>query len=256
MRRCALDSQLVFNRAALMLLPSGVNKMVGAQRALQELGRSEHNMVAFGDAENDLPLLAGSERGVAARGAVPEVAARADECLSHPNGEGIALFVQRLLAGGAVLPTPPRHEIILGATDDGVPVTLLASGINCLISGDPRSGKSWLGGLVAERLLERGYRLCVVDPEGDHLVLGRRPNALALGHTVPLPAPDAVPELLRDKPLSVCLSLAGLAQADKLAYAGTSSSSPIARAWSPRKSTTPSGHTSSPGPRSRRSDTS
>lgn len=40
------DGQLIFNRGALMLLPSGINKGVGVRRALNELGRSERNLIA------------------------------------------------------------------------------------------------------------------------------------------------------------------------------------------------------------------
>jgi phosphoserine phosphatase len=73
-RRLGVDGQIVFNREAVMLLPTGINKATGIQRALEELGRSEHNLVAFGDAENDLPLFAVAEWAVAARGSVPAVA--------------------------------------------------------------------------------------------------------------------------------------------------------------------------------------
>lgn len=217
-RRLGVDQQLVFNRAALMLLPGGVTKAVGVEHALAELGRSTHNMIAFGDAENDLPLFAASGTAVAARGAVPSVAAVADEQLSHPNGEGVAGYVRHLLAARCLVPSPTRHRIVLGATGDGQPVTLPASGCNVLVSGDPRSGKSWLGGLVAERLIEAGYRLCLIDPEGDHVALGGRPQVLAFGHALPLPAVEVVADLLGTKSRSLVLNLAGLAHADKVDY--------------------------------------
>jgi hydroxymethylpyrimidine pyrophosphatase-like HAD family hydrolase len=65
MRRHGIDGQIAFNRGAVMLLPTGVTKATGVRRALEELGRSEHNLVAFGDAENDLPLFALAELAVA-----------------------------------------------------------------------------------------------------------------------------------------------------------------------------------------------
>ena len=201
-----------------MLLPTGVDKAAGVRRALEELGRSERNLIAFGDAENDLPLLALAEVGVAARGAVPSVAAAADERLSHPGGAGVAHYIEALLTRDAVAPTPPRRQIVLGHDDRG-PVTLPGSGTSVMISGDARTGKSWLAGLVAEQLLDAGYRLSVLDPEGDLLCLGRRPRVLVLGHDLPLPAPAAVPPLLAEKGLSVVLSVATLPQQEKLAYA-------------------------------------
>src|SRR5579883_2014502 len=103
-RRLGIDGQLAFNREALMLLPTGVDKAAGVRRALEELGRSERNLIAFGDAENDLPLLALAEVGVAARGAVPSVAAAADERLSHPGGAGVAHYIEALLTPDAAPP--------------------------------------------------------------------------------------------------------------------------------------------------------
>ncbi|MFN8546038.1 MAG: HAD hydrolase family protein [Candidatus Binatia bacterium] len=215
-RKLGIDGQLVFNREALMLLPSWVNKAVGVRRALEEIGRSERNMIAFGDAENDTPLLAAAEIGVTPRGAVPTVIA--DDRLTQPGPAGVAEYVARLLKLGCVLPTPARHVVVLGETADGAPAALPASGTSVLISGDPRMGKSWLGGLLAERLLELGYRLCVVDPEGDHFSLAQRPSVLALGQSVPLPAAGEVAGLLAGKPLSVVVSLAAFDHDAKVRY--------------------------------------
>jgi len=218
-RRMGIDAQLIFNRAAMMLLPSGINKAVGVRRALEELGRSERNMIAFGDAENDHPLFAVAEIAVAARGSVPAVATAADERLTQPGAGGVALYVQHLLSHACVAPTPPRRHVVLGQDAAGRPATLPGSGLNVMISGDPRSGKSWIAGLTTERLIEQGYRLCLIDPEGDHLALGRRPTILLFGHQLALPPPAVVPRILREQLVSVVLSLASLPQSEKLAYA-------------------------------------
>jgi hypothetical protein len=217
--RCfGVDSQLVFNRRAMMLLPSGVNKAVGVQRALDELGRSERNLVAFGDAENDLPLFAMAENAVAARGSVPAVAAIADDRLSQPGSSGVSQYVRRILEHGGIAPTPPRSSVVLGRDARDAPVVIPGSGTNVMISGDPRSGKSWLAGLVAERLLERRCRLCIVDPEGDHLSLGQRFGVMVLGHTMALPPAQVVPSVLRDSALSLVLNLSALSHDEKLRY--------------------------------------
>lgn len=217
-REFGLDSQLIFNRAALMLLPSGVSKAAGVRRALEELGRSEHNMIAFGDAENDLPLLTGAQLGVAARGAVPALAAVADDHLAQPGGAGVVQYVRRLLERGGIAEAPGRTGVTIGQDADGDPAILPGSGLNVMITGDPRAGKSWLAGLFAERLLDAGYRLCIIDPEGDHIALGKRPRTLVFGHTAPLPPPGAVPSVLRDTCLSPVLNLAALRHPAKLAY--------------------------------------
>jgi len=217
-RQLGIDAQLIFNREAMMLLPSGVNKAVGVQRALAELGRSECNLVAFGDAENDLSLFAGAAVAVAARDSVPAVAAAADVRLKEPGGAGVARFIYRVLDQGGMVPTPPRHDLVLGVAADGTPAVIPASGVNVMVSGDPRSGKSWLSGLVAEALVERGYRLCVIDPEGDYLALGARPQVLALGHEIPLPSPGVVPRLFCDQQISLVLILASLPIAAQVQY--------------------------------------
>ena len=217
-RTFGLDYQLIFNRAALMLLPSGVTKATGVRRALEELGFSEHNMIAFGDAENDIPLLATAQLGVAARGAVPALAAVADDRLIQPGGAGVAQYVRRLLDRGGIAGTTERTSIAIGRGSDGTPAILSGSGLNLMITGDPRSGKSWLAGLFVERLLDAGYRLCIIDPEGDHIALGKLPRTLVFGHDVPLPAPNVIPSVFRDTCLSLVLNLATLPHPGKLAY--------------------------------------
>ncbi|MEW6270986.1 MAG: HAD hydrolase family protein [Thermodesulfobacteriota bacterium] len=217
-RESGLDLQLVFNRSALMLLPSGIDKAVGVRRALEELKRSERNMIVFGDAENDLPLFGVAEVAVAARGSLPAVAARADEQLSRPGGEGVAHYVETLLDAGCRAPSPARRRLALGRADDGTPVSLRLGDGNVLVSGDPRSGKSWLAGLVAEHLLEQGYRLCIVDPEGDHQSLAQRPGCVLLGQHLALPKPQHLPAVLEDLQASVVLSLTALPQDAQTAY--------------------------------------
>jgi len=212
------DLQLVFNRAAVMLLPTGVNKAAGVRRALAELGRSARNLVAFGDAENDLPLFALAQVGVAPRGSVPAIVRIADDRLSQPGPAGVAQFLSRLRDAAWLLPTPPRHALRLGRTAAGAAVELPLAG-NVLISGDPRSGKSWVGGLVVERLVEAGYAVCIIDPEGDHATLGERPGMMVLGRELPLPAPEAIPLVLRHTGCSIVVTLAGLSPEARRRYA-------------------------------------
>jgi hydroxymethylpyrimidine pyrophosphatase-like HAD family hydrolase len=213
-----VDAQVVFNRAAVMVLPSGMTKAVGVRRALAELGRSARNTIAFGDAENDHPLFDLAEVGVAARGSVPALAAAADERLAEPGAGGVARYIYRLLAAGAMAPVPARRRVVLGESLEGGAAAIPAAGADVLIAGDPRCGKSWIAGLVVERLVEAGYRICLFDPEGDHEALGARPGVLLLGKALALPAPTALPRILRDEAVSLVLTLAGLKNGEKVAY--------------------------------------
>jgi CBS domain-containing protein len=160
-------------------------------------------------------MLAMSDRR-RARGS-PGGPAAADDRLSHANG-GVATYVRHLLDAGCMAPVPDRHRIVLGTNASGAPVALPGTGANVLVSGDPRSGKSFVGGLIAERLVDRDYRLCVIDPEGDHIALGALPRALSFGSDLPLPPPDAIPELLHAKAFSVVLSLASMTHDAKVRY--------------------------------------
>ena len=200
-----------------MVLPSGINKAIGVRRALDELRRSERNLIAFGDAENDIPMLTEAELGVAARGSIPAVLALADDRVSA-GGAGVSSYIRTILERGGIIPTPRRRAVLLGKTAEGSEVTLPNSGTNVVISGDPRSGKSWIAGLLAEQLIEQGYQICIVDPEGDYAQMGQRPKVVTLGHELALPSPATAARFLSDEPLSIVVTLSSLAPGDQLTY--------------------------------------
>src|SRR5262249_52734103 len=56
-RGLGLEMQVIFNKGAVMVLPSGVNKHTGLCAALQLMALSEHEVVGVGDAENDHAFL-------------------------------------------------------------------------------------------------------------------------------------------------------------------------------------------------------
>jgi HAD superfamily hydrolase (TIGR01484 family) len=56
-RELGLELQIVFNKGAVMVLPSGMNKAEGLKATLLELGISSHNVVGIGDAQNDIAFL-------------------------------------------------------------------------------------------------------------------------------------------------------------------------------------------------------
>jgi len=93
-----LDLQVIFNKESVMVLPSSVNKRTGLQAALDELGISTHNVVAVGDAENDLPILRMSACGVAVANALPSVKQEADLVLEKPRGEGVSELIDALIS--------------------------------------------------------------------------------------------------------------------------------------------------------------
>jgi HAD superfamily hydrolase (TIGR01484 family) len=52
-----LELQIIFNKGAVMVLPTGINKASGLAAALTALDLSAHNVAGIGDAENDHAFL-------------------------------------------------------------------------------------------------------------------------------------------------------------------------------------------------------
>ncbi|WP_405812359.1 HAD hydrolase family protein [Streptomyces sp. NBC_01520] len=85
------------------VLPRGITKGTGVARALDLLGRTGADTVAFGDMPNDIPLLALAGHGVAVANAHPSLLAVADEIAPANDADGVASVIERLF-GAAVLP--------------------------------------------------------------------------------------------------------------------------------------------------------
>jgi hydroxymethylpyrimidine pyrophosphatase-like HAD family hydrolase len=220
-REMELPLALLFNRSRLMVLPQSVSKGTGLRHALRALRLSLHNTVAIGDAENDHELLAVSEVGVAVGWGSTALRAVADEVVEGPGPAALAPFLRALpdrrvlRARGRV-----RRRLILGHTGAGAEMSLAVRGRNVLVAGEPRSGKSWVAGLLCEQLILHGYTVCVIDPEGDYLTLEPLPNVLVVGGDDALPSPRALARLLRHADISVVVDLSRKTREEKIDYAG------------------------------------
>ena len=73
----------------------GVNKAKAIEAAYTKLGITKEEMIAFGDAENDLPMLTYVGCGVAMGNAVDAVKAAADEVTLDNNSDGIAVSLEK-----------------------------------------------------------------------------------------------------------------------------------------------------------------
>jgi hydroxymethylpyrimidine pyrophosphatase-like HAD family hydrolase len=93
-----LELHVIFNKGAVMVLPSGVNKATGLQAALDELGVSPRHVVGFGDAENDHAFLAMCECAVAVANALPTLKVHADIVTQAAHGAGVVEVIDQLLA--------------------------------------------------------------------------------------------------------------------------------------------------------------
>src|SRR5262245_39439040 len=93
-----LELQVILNKGAVMVLPSGVNKATGLIRALESLRLSPYNTVAIGDAENDQSFLDSCGCAVAVANALDSVKARADWVTAGDHGRGVIELIDRVLA--------------------------------------------------------------------------------------------------------------------------------------------------------------
>jgi HAD superfamily hydrolase (TIGR01484 family) len=170
-KKMALDYQVIFNKGAVMVLPSGVNKATGVAKGLESLLLSPHNVVSVGDAENDHSLLAAGECGVAVANAVPSLRDRADVVTKGARGEGVIELIHQML------------EDDLQRYDDGLSRSAISIGVEAgtkerrvclipnrtsvLVAGASASGKSSAVAGILEEFTEKGYQFCLIDPEGD-----------------------------------------------------------------------------------------
>jgi HAD superfamily hydrolase (TIGR01484 family) len=215
-RDLGLGLQVIFNKGAVMVLPSGVTKATGLKTALAELGLSRHNTVAVGDAENDHAMLTWCECGVAVANALPALKERADWVTGSDHGEGVAQVVDALLTDdlSAVTERIARHDVTLGRRD-GEDICIRPYGLNLLIAGSSGSGKSCIARSLLERLSDATYQACIVDPEGDFCELEQ---AVSVGTSQQPPTLDEVLQVLHKPRQSVVANLEALPPAERRGF--------------------------------------
>jgi hydroxymethylpyrimidine pyrophosphatase-like HAD family hydrolase len=214
-----LELQVIFNKGAVMVLPSGVNKATGLSTALEELGLSPHNTLGIGDAENDHAFLRMCECSVAVANALPALKDTADLVTRNEHGAGVVELIDLLLGDDLLhLETISRHRIPIGdcvernSRDQSTEVTLDPAGPGVLIAGTSGSGKSTVTTAILEQLVHARYQVVVMDPEGDHRNLE---FATHVGTSTQSPAPKDVTEALRNSGRSVVVNLLGVELADR-----------------------------------------
>jgi len=213
-RDLGLELQVIFNKGAVMVLPSGVNKATGLLRALGEMGLSPHNVVGVGDAENDHAFLAVCECAAAVANALPTLKERADVVTRADHGAGVAELIRALVDSdlAEVEPRLARHHILLGRGPDGEAIAVPPYGVNVILAGTSGSGKSTLTQGFLERLAAARYQFFVIDPEGDYAGLQ---GAVVLGDSKRVPAVEEVVRLLEDPGRSGVANLLGLPMAHR-----------------------------------------
>lgn len=97
-KELGLELEMIFNKGAVMVLPTGVNKATGLLAGLSGLELSPRSVVGIGDAENDHAFLAVCGCGVAVQNALPSLKKRAHIVTRGHHGEGVIELIDELLA--------------------------------------------------------------------------------------------------------------------------------------------------------------
>jgi HAD superfamily hydrolase (TIGR01484 family) len=92
-----LDLQVVLNKRAIMILPTGVDKASGLRTALAELELSTEQTAAVGDAENDVAFMQLCGISAAVANALPIVRACANFVTTGSHGAGVVEFINSFL---------------------------------------------------------------------------------------------------------------------------------------------------------------
>jgi HAD superfamily hydrolase (TIGR01484 family) len=216
-RTLGLGLQVTFNKGAVMILPAGVNKGSGLLVALEELKLSPHNVVSVGDAENDHAFMGISECSVAVSNALDALKDRVDFVTQGSRGAGVEELIDRMLSDDlkSLAPRLRRHQILLGRTEKGDEIRVDPYGSQLLIAGPSGSGKSTTVSAIVERLLEKQYQICVIDPEGDYDDVEQ---VVTLGGPNRVPGLSEIQEVLNTGKQSLSINLLGVPLADRPSF--------------------------------------
>ncbi len=97
-KEMGLELQVIFNKGAVMILPSGVNKAAGLRAALKQLGLEEAEVAGIGDAENDHAFLEICGYSAAVSNALPAIKEKVHLVTQADHGDGVVELIGHLLA--------------------------------------------------------------------------------------------------------------------------------------------------------------
>lgn len=214
-----LELHVIFNRAAVMVMPAGINKASGLEYALRKLGLSRHEVVGVGDSENDHSFLEQSECAATVANAVPSIRKLAAVTSQAANGAGLAELIDELIASDLChLQGRLRQNLVpIGRRADGTEVTVPPYGRNILIAGPSGSGKSTVTAGIVERLVRQAYQVCVIDPEGDY---GTLQDMITIGNRNHAVTVNEVLAMLEDPQITLNVNLLGISLADRPQFFG------------------------------------
>jgi HAD superfamily hydrolase (TIGR01484 family) len=216
-RELGLELQVIFNKGAVMVLPSGTSKATGLAAALKEMGLSPHNVVALGDAENDHALLGLCECSVAVANALPMLQEQADFVTVAANGAGATELIDEIIASDLrerdTMLT--RHHLLLGTSEDGTPIRISPFASNILLTGSSDLEKQNVAKAFIESLYQKHYQFCLFDPLGEYRALE---GAVVLGSHKRAPTVNQVIDSLKDPVANAIVNLVRVTRRQRTAF--------------------------------------
>ena len=97
-RDLGLELHIVFNKEAVMILPTTVNKATGLDVALKRLGIPHEHVVGIGDAENDHAFMRACGKSAAVANAIPSLKEAADQVTHGERGAGAIEVIDAMIA--------------------------------------------------------------------------------------------------------------------------------------------------------------
>ena len=97
-----LELHVIFNKGAVMVLPSGANKATGLRAALKHLNLEPAELAGIGDAENDHAFLEMCGLSVAVANALPAIKEKVRFITEGDHGDGVVELIRRLLGDAEV----------------------------------------------------------------------------------------------------------------------------------------------------------
>jgi hypothetical protein len=216
-KKFGIERQVIFNIGAVMVLPPGINKAKGLKEILKEMHLSLHNTVAVGDAENDGAMLQAAECSVALANALQPLKDIADLVTEGRNGEGVIQLINKMLENDLedLDEKLKRHHFSPGERTDRSPFCLSPYRSGILLAGSSKSGKTTLTTLFVEKLKEKGYQFCLVDPEGDYMEM---PDVIKTGDSQRAPVIEEIIPLLQNPQHSVVVCTLAIPLQDRPAF--------------------------------------
>jgi hypothetical protein len=96
-KELGLDLEIILNKGAVMVLPTGIDKAKGLVAALEDMQLSQENVVGVGDAENDLAFLNLCGISVAVNNALPVVKEAVTFVTEGNRGAGVTELIDKLI---------------------------------------------------------------------------------------------------------------------------------------------------------------